>query len=170
VLCAYVIGDGDVDTAALEEYLSGRLPRYMLPATITVVSEIPQTINGKIDVRALPDPFAATGPDTSGTVEADPVGDAVAAVWADILGVPREQLHRDADFHHLGGNSLMMLAMIAAVCREVVGGAGERRFMARLGDIVREPTIERVTTIAREVRDSGGPAADRTRLPNSVPA
>jgi amino acid adenylation domain-containing protein len=170
VLCAYVIGNGAVDTADLEEYLSGRLPRYMLPATVTVVPEIPQTINGKIDVRALPDPFAGTEPETAGPVEADPVGEAVAAVWASTLGVPRDQLHADADFHHLGGNSLMMLSMVAGVCRDVVGGAGERRFMERLGDIIREPTIVRVTEIAREVRDGDETAAGRTRVPNSVPA
>jgi acyl-coenzyme A synthetase/AMP-(fatty) acid ligase len=38
----------DLDAAALADRLSGRLPRYMRPAFIAVVDELPRTPNGKI--------------------------------------------------------------------------------------------------------------------------
>ena len=58
-LCAYVTGDPGVTAASLKEFLAGRLPRYMIPAAILAVPEIPRTANGKTDARRLPDPFSA---------------------------------------------------------------------------------------------------------------
>ncbi|MEZ0094198.1 non-ribosomal peptide synthetase [Streptacidiphilus sp. EB129] len=148
-LCAYVQGDG-IDTEVLAGHLAERLPRSMIPAAITVVSGFPQTVNGKIDVRGLPDPFADPAAEPAVTPVRDEIGAAVAAVWADVLGIDPERLGEDSDFHQLGGNSLLMLSMIAAVCREVLDPSVEPQFMARLGDIIRDPTIARVAEIARE--------------------
>ena len=150
LLCAYVIGV-EVDPVQLQRFLAERLPRYMVPATITVVSEIPQSVNGKIDARALPDPFALAGPVASGPEPRDAVTETVAAIWAATLGVDAAYLDDDTDFHHLGGDSLRMLSMVAAVCRDVVGVEAEPRFLERLGDIMREPTLGRVAAIAREI-------------------
>ena len=58
-LVAYATGDS-LDPVRLEQHLAERLPHYMMPAAIVPVAAIPQTVNGKIDVAALPDPFAAT--------------------------------------------------------------------------------------------------------------
>ncbi|GAA2638061.1 hypothetical protein GCM10010399_84190 [Dactylosporangium fulvum] len=158
MLCAYVVGEG-ADPAELQAFVAERLPRYMVPATVTVVGELPRTVNGKIDVRALPDPFAA-GDEPAGHEDGrDAVTRAVAGVWATTLGVDAARLPDDADFHHFGGDSLLMLSMVAGVCREIVGTAHEQRFMDRLGDIVRQPTIERVAAIAREDRGDT-PAVD----------
>ncbi|KIF79267.1 hypothetical protein QR77_29160 [Streptomyces sp. 150FB] len=144
-----------LDTAALHTYLAERLPSYMLPASITVVTGFPQTVSGKIDANRLPDPFAGLVPAAGTAPVRDETGGAVAAVWGDLFGIDPERLGEDADFHQLGGDSLLMLSMIAAVCRQVVGPEAEPRFLERLGDVIREPTIARVAEIAREVRDSG---------------
>ncbi|MDG6106871.1 non-ribosomal peptide synthetase [Dactylosporangium aurantiacum] len=148
LLCAYVVG-ADPDPARLQAFVAERLPRYMVPATVTVVAELPRTVNGKIDVRALPDPFAGAGEPAAEPAARDEVTRAVAAVWAGTLGVEPDRIADDTDFHQLGGDSLLMLSMVAAVCRDVVGADAEPLFMARLGEIVREPTIARVAAVAR---------------------
>lgn len=51
-LVAYVAGDG-VDAVALRDAAAARLPAYMVPSTIEVVSDMPLNANGKIDRRAL---------------------------------------------------------------------------------------------------------------------
>jgi amino acid adenylation domain-containing protein len=56
-LCAYVVPRGAFDRAELRAYLEARLPHSMVPAFCIAVGDIPLTVNGKIDVRALPDPF-----------------------------------------------------------------------------------------------------------------
>ena len=54
---AYVVpthpSDG-LDVADLKRYLSESVPRFMLPAGIMVLPELPKTVNGKLDESALP--------------------------------------------------------------------------------------------------------------------
>lgn len=46
--------DGEVvDPAALIEFCAGRMPRYMVPASIEVLDDLPKTSSGKVDYPAL---------------------------------------------------------------------------------------------------------------------
>jgi hypothetical protein len=68
--------------------------------------------------------------------------------------VDARSLDSASNFHYLGGNSVLLLAMLAAVSSDVVGVAGERAFMSELGQIIRQPTLERVSELARQARDA----------------
>ncbi|GAA2638031.1 hypothetical protein GCM10010399_84130 [Dactylosporangium fulvum] len=152
-LCAYVVADPAVTADALRSILTDRLPRYLVPAALLRVDALTQTVNGKIDVAALPDPFGGSGGaadgGAGGTATADPVRDAVAEVWARTLGVDAGRLDGTADFHRLGGNSVLLLAMLAEVSAEIVGAERERAFMAELGRIIRQPTLGGVCDAVR---------------------
>src|SRR5207248_398579 len=125
-LCAYVVLREDVPVADLTEYLRGRLPNYLVPAVLVVIPEMPLTANGKVNASALPDPFgevAAAAPVK--THVRDDVEEAVAKIWAGTLMLETDEVDDLADFHQLGGNSATLLAMLAAVSSEVVGGGQE---------------------------------------------
>ncbi|MGE7438934.1 phosphopantetheine-binding protein [Kitasatospora sp. NPDC001175] len=126
----------------------------MVPAATVVVPELPYTVSGKVDSKALPDPFgdrpAAAERGAEPSAALDPVEETVAGIWARTLGVERSRLDAQADFYHLGGTSLSLLAMLAAVCREVLTPAQEDAFMGELARILGEPTLERVAALARE--------------------
>jgi amino acid adenylation domain-containing protein len=154
-LCAYVITRSEVDIAELEAYLSARLPSYMVPAVTMKVAEIPRTVNGKVAVNALPDPFAADER-RAGLRPQDEVEGAVAKIWSRVLQVGDDQFGTGHDFHTLGGDSLSLITMVAEVAREVVGPAGEKAFIARLPEILRCPTVERVSELARYTRETAG--------------
>jgi amino acid adenylation domain-containing protein len=155
-LCAYVVA-GTAD--GLREHLAARLPRYMVPAAIVPVAELPQTTNGKIDVEALA--RSAQLPGSSGLRTGprqqlpgscdnpDPVMDAVAKIWARVLGVDVDLIGPDTEFHALGGDSLGLIEMVATVSAELTGRAGERALLTELGDIIREPTPAAVCAAAR---------------------
>ncbi|WP_042422611.1 amino acid adenylation domain-containing protein [Streptacidiphilus anmyonensis] len=156
-LYGYVLTNAPVTEDELAEHLVGRLPAYMLPAAVMALPELPYTVSGKVDARALPDPFAEAeaadardAPDRG--VPVDPVEEAVAGIWARTLGVPRSRLDGTADFHRLGGDSVALLAMLAGVCAEVLTPGQEKAFMAHLGSILREPTLGRVAELARAER------------------
>ncbi len=123
-LLAWVATEGVVDDASalLEDvrgFLRGALPDYMLPQAMAVVPSMPLTGNGKIDVKALPEPEIV--PETgAGEAPCDDLERALAAIWAEMLQVPVERISRDADFFALGGHSLLAMRA-AATLRERIG-------------------------------------------------
>lgn len=110
-LAAYVVAEDAGDppsTVEVTKALRSRLPDYLVPATVTVVDELPLTVNGKLDVRALPEPVRES-------VERQrPVGDVeylVAEAMAEVLGI--EEVGRDDDFFLLGGHSLLAVRLVS---------------------------------------------------------
>jgi amino acid adenylation domain-containing protein len=108
-LVAYVVAaaDGTAGTESeLIDFLRAKLPAYMVPAAIVPLYHWPLTPNGKIDRKALPAPAPRNGEGRgpfaapSGAVE-----QAVAKVWADVLGCP--PVGRADNFFDLGGHSLL---------------------------------------------------------------
>ncbi|QHE85934.1 non-ribosomal peptide synthase/polyketide synthase [Hydrogenophaga sp. BPS33] len=112
-LVAYVVGH-DIDLDALKSALARRLPEAMVPSTIVTLPQLPSLPNGKIDRAALPVPDATTA--QSGPVYEAPVGDVesrMAAIWSELLGVPR--VGRHDSFFELGGHSLLVMRMVGLV-------------------------------------------------------
>lgn len=110
-LLAYVVAaEGAVpDCSALAASLSRSLPHYMQPVAIMPLEALPLTTNGKLDLRALPDP--ASGAEAPGR---PPEGEAevlVARLFGELLNIVDVQA--TDDFFHLGGHSLMATRLVA---------------------------------------------------------
>ncbi len=104
-------------TSALRTHLAARLPEFMVPASYTWLAALPITVNGKLDRRALPPP-STERPELAGPYQV-PAGVAeqrVAAAFARALGLDR--VGRDDNFFDLGGNSLLVLKVLADLGRE----------------------------------------------------
>ncbi|MER8184429.1 non-ribosomal peptide synthetase [Kitasatospora sp. NPDC094015] len=173
-LCAYVVAVGPVGEpaafgAALRARLAGLLPAHLVPAVVLPVAEFPRTVTGKTDLAALPDPFAAPPvpvpprrPVDTGPV-ADAVEEQVARVWARTLGVERRLIGPGSDFQQLGGDSLAVLEMLAAVAEELLEPADADGFTADLADVLAELTLGRVGEAVRRARHrTDFPASGRT--------
>ncbi|CAM4112328.1 non-ribosomal peptide synthetase [Pseudoalteromonas byunsanensis] len=98
----------------LKTRLAQLLPNYMVPSAIVHLDNMPLSINGKIDRKALPKPDVMgqqnyVEPDTE-------TEQAVASIFADILSI--EQVGRHDDFFALGGHSLNATRFVGMV-REV---------------------------------------------------
>jgi|SRR5215213_3623287 len=107
----YVIAQ-TIDGNALRQHLQQRLPDYMVPSYYMSLPALPQTPNGKLDRKALPEPE----PDATGTAyEAPrtPVEEVLAAIIAEVLGVSR--VGREDDFFALGGHSLLAMQVISRI-------------------------------------------------------
>ncbi|KDM90689.1 phosphopantetheine-binding protein, partial [Photobacterium galatheae] len=112
VLAAYVVpGDGDVDTESLRQSLSAQLPEYMVPGSITLIDQVPLTINGKLDRRALPAPVWVS--EDSYRAPRNALETRLCQVWQQVLGV--EQVGIDDNFFRLGGDSIQAIKLTAAM-------------------------------------------------------
>ena len=108
-LVAYVVSDGSVSNSDLRDFVSARLPRYMVPSAFVTLDEMPLTPNGKIDRRALPEPDVTELSEF--VAPRTPTEEIVAGIWSRILDVERVGLHDD--FFQLGGHSLLATQVVS---------------------------------------------------------
>ncbi|XRQ13790.1 amino acid adenylation domain-containing protein [Actinomadura welshii] len=116
-LVAYVVAAPGqaADPEELRAHIRASLPESMVPAAVVVLEEMPLTPNGKVDVKALPKPELTITPATEYRAPSGETEEAVAAVFADLLGVGR--VGADDDFFALGGNSLIAMRVVSRVRR-----------------------------------------------------
>ena len=97
----------------------------MVPADYVVLDRLPLSPAGKVDRKALPVP--ARQPEQDGAAGGGgrvalhtPAEELLAGVWAEVLGISREQLGAGDDFFRLGGHSLLAVR-VAARLRDLTG-------------------------------------------------
>ncbi|WP_261887180.1 non-ribosomal peptide synthetase, partial [Mycobacterium marinum] len=127
-----------LDTTDIRASLSQVLPPYMVPAAFIEIDQLPLTVNGKLDRRALPTPDYTT------TAQAylapqGPVEEVLASLYTQILGVDR--ISAADSFFELGGDSLSAMRLIAAANTTL-------HTDLRVADIFDTPTI---TTLAHRI-------------------
>ncbi|HYW24415.1 MAG TPA: phosphopantetheine-binding protein, partial [Terriglobales bacterium] len=141
-LVAYVVGQGSAapESGELRGYLEERLPRYMVPAVYVEMERLPQTPNGKVDRRALPEPRRA-GAAAGYVAPRDELEQELAAIWERALGV--RPIGVDESFFHLGGHSLVAVQVFNEIERTI----GDR---LPLSTLFRAPTIGQLADVLRE--------------------
>ncbi|WP_143342528.1 non-ribosomal peptide synthetase/type I polyketide synthase, partial [Crossiella equi] len=155
-LAGYYVGSAD--PARLRAELNAVLPEYMVPAALVELTEVPLTVNGKLDRRALPEPVAAAA---TGVVEPRTGREAeVRAVCADALG--RDGFGVTDDLTRLGMDSIVAIRL-AARLRQRFGQAVAVRevFAAR--------TVERLTALLASTESTVDVVAEQGRLSGAVP-
>jgi amino acid adenylation domain-containing protein/thioester reductase-like protein len=102
-LCAYFTSTRDIDVEDLKSELKKRLTKYMVPTVFMHLDQMPQTPNGKTDVKSLPEPVLK---ERIYVLPEDDVEKFFAHSFSEILGVP--QVGATDDFFELGGTSLLV--------------------------------------------------------------
>ncbi|OSC36600.1 non-ribosomal peptide synthetase, partial [Mycobacterium decipiens] len=144
-LVGYVTGA--VDPGVLRARVAERLPAYMVPAAVVAVDVLPLTVNGKLDIRALPVPEYGGGQRYRGP--GGVVEEVLAGIYAQVLGLDRVGV--DDSFFDLGGDSILAIQVVARA-----RGAG---VLCRPRDVFAEQTVAgvaRVATVAGEVLEVAG--------------
>ena len=141
-LVAYCVGGDELDVAALRAHLGQTLPEYMVPAAYVRLDALPLSANGKLDRKALPAPEGAAYGTRAYEAPVGEVEEALAEIWADVLGAPR--VGRWDHFFETGGHSLLAIQVISRVKR--VLGAD-----VALSDVFDRPVL---AELARKVEGS----------------
>ncbi|WP_419198059.1 amino acid adenylation domain-containing protein [Nocardia vinacea] len=112
VLVSYVVAapGAAVDVAALGGDLAGRLPRYLNPAAIVQLEEMPCTPTGKIDRKALRQRTFDLDV-AGGRPPSTPTEQVVAQLFADVLHL--DTVSADSNFFALGGDSIVSMRLVA---------------------------------------------------------
>lgn len=148
VLAAYLVGDR-LDNInyrdGLYEYLTARLPQFMLPKQFQLLPELPRLPNGKINYKLLPR-FKEQPEDTpffqSVFEQAYDLTEVrLTRIWEKII--KRTGIRLDDNFFAVGGDSLDVFSVLADI---------ERQFAVDipLTAFLRNPTI---FSLARLIRD-----------------
>ncbi|MEQ1894624.1 MAG: non-ribosomal peptide synthetase, partial [Planctomycetota bacterium] len=103
--------------ADLRKALAADLPNYMVPALYVRLDALPLSPNGKVDRKRLPEPpRGRAGHLPAFVAPREPLEEAVAAVWREVLDV--DELGVDDPFLDLGGHSILA-AQVQARLAEV---------------------------------------------------
>lgn len=97
--------------AEMRAWLGDRLPRFLVPSAFVWLDALPLTVNGKIDMAALPDPNQAEsnhGRQARGATE-----EALCKAFGIVLDLP--QVLASDDFFELGGHSLLATRLVSII-------------------------------------------------------
>jgi amino acid adenylation domain-containing protein len=134
-LCAYVTASKEIEKEELIKYLSEKLPSYMIPSHIVQLEELPLSVNGKVDRKALEELKISVGQRryiTPGTETEKKL----AAIWTEILDMDENAIGTKSNFFELGGHSLKAISLMTRIHKTF-------NVKLRLADIFNTQTIER---------------------------
>lgn len=114
-LIAYVIPTATFDAKAIESYLRERLPNYMVPSVWLELEEIPLTVNGKVNKKALPKPTLAATTEQEYTPARTIEEEILVAAWRNLLGIDRIGVFDN--FFSLGGDSIVSIQVVSQLAQ-----------------------------------------------------
>ncbi len=157
-LCAYLVPyetQTEPQPSGLEvelrEYLSQRLPEYMVPSHFLALGSLPLTSNGKLDRGALPKP------ETSGTGHSykPPENESqlkLAAIWEEELEI--SPIGIEDNFFDIGGHSLKAIGVVNKIHKVF-------ETQVSIKDIFQHPTVAGLSRLIGESTASAFKAIEK---------
>jgi tyrocidine synthetase-3 len=142
-LCAYIKGDRLFSSssfiAGLKDFLSRKLPNYMVPTYFVPVTEIPLTPSGKVNRELLPEPGLLIAKNY--VAPRNEIEENLLELWKELLDTS-VSIGIDDNFFELGGHSLRATSLLARIHKildvEVL-----------LSELFQEPTIRGLYQLIR---------------------
>ncbi|MFD7866026.1 amino acid adenylation domain-containing protein [Streptomyces sp. NPDC059783] len=157
VLVAYLTprpGGPAPDANSVRDHAAVHLPRYMVPADVVVLAELPRKPSGKIDEDALPVPGFGQG------AELDPPGDALeealSAAAGEILDCPPPGVTLPLTGY--GASSLALMQLGARIARD-------HHVIVPVSQLFATPSIRQIAAAVRAAKPSDRPPLVATPHP-----
>ncbi len=109
--------DDLVSTSDLRKYIKKKLADYMVPTVIMTMAQMPITVNGKIDYRALEKREVQIEAGEEYVAPRSELEQELARLWSEILNVNKVGI--DDNFFDLGGESFKAIKLTRKIGREL---------------------------------------------------
>ena len=136
-LVCYYSGKYEIDSNKIIEYLSTYLPEYMVPSLFVFLSEMPVSINGKIDRNSLPDYQFFTKNYYS--PPKNKIEMMLCEIWQEVLGIDKVGIKDN--FFRLGGDSIITI--------QILSKSKNRGIIFNLKDIFDHPQIDKLSKLCK---------------------
>ena len=119
-LCAYIVEKEKFELLTLKDYLSRRLPDYMVPSFFMRIPVVPLNPNGKLDRKALPtlDTQVHSRAKKNHIPPGNDIETQLVEIWADVLNINKNKISMVDNFFELGGHSLKATILSAKIHKE----------------------------------------------------
>jgi len=108
-IAAYYVANQPISTTKLRQFLTDKLPDYMVPAYIIHLTQLPLTVNGKLDRSALPNHEVKIDSDFERAQNG--IQQQLISIWSDVLQVEEEKISVNINFFELGGHSINIIKL-----------------------------------------------------------
>ncbi|WP_142670043.1 non-ribosomal peptide synthetase, partial [Bacillus sp. 196mf] len=132
-LIAYVAGEGSIQN--WREYITEKLPNYMVPAHFIKLDALPLTINGKVDTKSLPKWEHSIQNIKQYVPPRNEIEKKLVEIWSEVLGINQPMIGVQDNFFELGGHSLLATKIIVRVQENL-------NIRLPVGAIFKHPDIE----------------------------
>ncbi|MFC0514087.1 non-ribosomal peptide synthase/polyketide synthase [Mucilaginibacter angelicae] len=148
-LAVYVVMDeAAYDKQQLQQYLQERLPEYMVPRLWVRMENLPLTINGKIDRKALPEAEISELISKTQVSPRNQTEEQLAEIWQELLGM--DQIGIYDNFFELGGDSILTIQVVSRARKYGIEIQPRDIFyhqvIARLAEAVQKNGINKIKT------------------------
>jgi yersiniabactin nonribosomal peptide synthetase len=100
------------DESRLKEYLSGKLPEYMIPKKYCFMEQLPMLSNGKLNRKVLKQLVNENNTRIKNEILSD-TEKALIDIWKDIFGF--DNISAEDNYFNLGGDSLIATKLISQI-------------------------------------------------------
>jgi amino acid adenylation domain-containing protein len=137
-LVGYYTAEFPLDNEQIFKYLKAHLPEYMVPNVLMPLDRMPVTVNGKLDVKALPEPEFKKAEGFVGP--RNEIEKAICQVWAETLNISEDKIGIHHNFFELGGDSIVAVRITGKLNAKL-------NSKLRVRDIFELQTVDKISEI-----------------------
>ena len=116
-LCAFLVTSGDILVSDYKDFLSKKLPDYMIPSYYISLDSLPTNTNGKVDRKALPMPDTSSRDIMDYIAPRNRKEETLVKIWSEVLG--EKDVGIFDNFFDLGGDSLNGTTVTSRINKEL---------------------------------------------------
>ncbi|HDR7471131.1 amino acid adenylation domain-containing protein [Bacillus toyonensis] len=130
-ICSYFVAEREVLSDELRDYLSKRLPDYMIPSFFAQMKSLPLNANGKVDRDLLPIPDWQNICRENYVSPRNELERLLVGIWQEVLGIQKIGIFDN--YFRLGGDSIKAIQISARL--------REKELIMNVKDLFKNPTI-----------------------------